>query len=108
MTRPTIVCFAREASAEHAEVTPKVFLRALLYTTAKRGLVVENLFLDSSAVRRHKRLASGHTATTGWRVGVAFLSVRKAWRATITFCHLPMAARLSFCPVTMSYKSMHL
>jgi hypothetical protein len=45
MTRPTIVCFAREASAEHAEVTPKVFLRALLYTTAKRGLVVENLFL---------------------------------------------------------------
>ena len=45
MTRPTMVCFAREASAEHAEVTPKVFLRALLYTTAKRGLVVENLFL---------------------------------------------------------------
>jgi len=24
MTRPTIVCFAREASAEHAEVTPAV------------------------------------------------------------------------------------
>jgi hypothetical protein len=44
MTRPTIVCFARDASAENAEVIPKVFLRALLYSTSKRGLVVENMF----------------------------------------------------------------
>jgi hypothetical protein len=44
MTRPTIVCFAHEASAEYAKAIPKVFLRALLYCTSKRGIVIENMF----------------------------------------------------------------
>lgn len=44
MSRPTIVCFAQDAKADDGEAVPKIFLRSLLYSTSKRGLVVENMF----------------------------------------------------------------
>ena len=42
MSRPTIIAFGHDGGSEGP---PKVFLRALLYSTAKRGRVVENMFL---------------------------------------------------------------
>jgi hypothetical protein len=41
MTRPTFVGFVRESGGE-----PKIFLRALLYATGKRGYIVEGLYLS--------------------------------------------------------------
>jgi len=41
MTRPTILFFGPDG----AEGAPKVFLRALLYSTGKRGLLIENMFV---------------------------------------------------------------
>jgi hypothetical protein len=44
MTKPTIVCFG--AVSDDQKNIPKVFLRTLLYCTAKRGIVVENMFIN--------------------------------------------------------------
>lgn len=43
MTQPTIICFKAERG-ERKEV-PKIFLRSLLYSTAKRGVVIENMYI---------------------------------------------------------------
>ena len=47
MTQPTLVFFGPDGGAGD----PKVFLRTLLYSTAKRGQIVENMFLK---LRRHE------------------------------------------------------
>jgi hypothetical protein len=44
MTKPTIVCFGT-VSGDQKNI-PKVFLRTLLYCTAKRGIIVENMFTN--------------------------------------------------------------
>ncbi|MFC1946217.1 hypothetical protein ACFLW1_03365 [Chloroflexota bacterium] len=41
MTQPTVVFFGPDGPSGH----PKIFLRTLLYSTAKRGKIVENMFL---------------------------------------------------------------
>jgi len=41
MTRPTIICFAFEG----IKGEPKIFLRTLLYSSSKQGIIVESLFL---------------------------------------------------------------
>jgi len=41
MTQPTLICLKREMPA----VRPKIFLRTLLFTTASKGSVVENMYL---------------------------------------------------------------
>jgi hypothetical protein len=41
MTRPTIVFFGPDGKGGR----PKIFLRTLLYSTAKRGQIVENIFV---------------------------------------------------------------
>jgi hypothetical protein len=46
MTLPTIVMFGPDG--EHHDGDPKIYLRSLLYSTAKRGLVVENMFVRLS------------------------------------------------------------
>jgi hypothetical protein len=46
MTRPTQIFFGYDNSRENDERPwPKVFLRALLLATARRGLVIENLYV---------------------------------------------------------------
>ena len=42
MTQPTTVMFGPDG--RHHDGDPKIFLRALLYSTAKRGHVIENMF----------------------------------------------------------------
>ena len=42
MTQPTTVMFGPDG--RHHEGEPKIFLRSLLYSTAKRGHVIENMF----------------------------------------------------------------
>ncbi len=46
MTQPTTVMFGPDG--RHHEGGPKIFLRALLYSTAKRGHVIENMFVRLS------------------------------------------------------------
>src|SRR5437879_3251360 len=41
MTRPSLVCFKREMPSGR----PKIFLRTLLFTTASKGRVIENMYL---------------------------------------------------------------
>lgn len=43
MTKPTIVCFT--VNTEDQMVIPQIYLRTLLYCTAKRGTVIENMFV---------------------------------------------------------------
>jgi hypothetical protein len=47
MTQPTLVFFGPDGP----NGDPKVFLRTLLYSTAKRGQIIENMFLK---LRRHE------------------------------------------------------
>lgn len=49
MTRPTIVFFGPDGEGGE----PKVYIRALLYSTGKRGLLIENMFIR---VRRGESL----------------------------------------------------
>jgi len=49
MTQPTLVFFGPDGPAG----SPKVFLRTLLYSTAKRGQIVENMFVK---LRRRESL----------------------------------------------------
>ncbi len=44
MTRPTIVCLAFDL--EQYRVIPKIYLRTLLFCTAQRGVVIENMYID--------------------------------------------------------------
>jgi hypothetical protein len=46
MTQPTTVMFGPDG--EHHDGDPKIYLRSLLYSTAKRGLVIENMFVRLS------------------------------------------------------------
>jgi hypothetical protein len=56
MTQPTAIFFSLDGPANSSEIPPpKVFLRSLLYSTSKRGRIVENMF-----VRLH-RLESSQT-----------------------------------------------
>jgi hypothetical protein len=48
MTRPTILAFAFEGDRRNE---PKVFLRTLLYSTSKQGVVIESIFLK---LRNHQ------------------------------------------------------
>jgi hypothetical protein len=43
ITQPTTVMFGPDG--EHHDGDPKIYLRALLYSTAKRGHVIENMFI---------------------------------------------------------------
>lgn len=43
MTKPTTIFFGPDGRGFNGE--PKVYLRTLLYTTGKRGLVIENMFV---------------------------------------------------------------
>lgn len=45
MTQPTIIYLGPDVRSADGLVHPKVYLRALLYSTAKRGCIVENMFL---------------------------------------------------------------
>jgi hypothetical protein len=56
MTQPMLVGFLHEAEE------PKIFLRAMLYATGKRGHIVEALYLRYGWVNRRRRLTSGCTA----------------------------------------------
>jgi hypothetical protein len=44
MTRPTLFYFGPDGD----QGNPKIFLRALLYSTAKRGMLVENMYVSVS------------------------------------------------------------
>lgn len=43
MTRPSLIFFGYDTTPDHPD--PKVFLRGLLFSTSKRGQVIENLYL---------------------------------------------------------------
>ena len=45
MTHPTIVAFGYDESYERS---PKVFLRTLLFSTSKRGQIIESMFVELS------------------------------------------------------------
>jgi hypothetical protein len=55
MTRPSMLFVGAEPAAPGGKVIPKIFLRALLYSTGKRGCVVESMYV------RLTRAASGQT-----------------------------------------------
>jgi hypothetical protein len=45
MTQPTVIYFGPDGGAEKEDVERKVFLRTLLYSTSKRGQIVESMFV---------------------------------------------------------------
>jgi hypothetical protein len=49
MTQPTVVFFGPDSPrTPHEETFPKVFLRALLFATARRGRVIESMYVSLS------------------------------------------------------------
>lgn len=55
MTQPTVIYLGPDGPPGGAEVFPKVFLRCLLYSTGRRGRVIESMFV---------RLRRGESAQT--------------------------------------------
>jgi hypothetical protein len=53
MTKPTLIVFTHEElSTPDRRTVPKIFLRTLLYSTAKRGWVIENMFVNLHGFHR--------------------------------------------------------
>ena len=48
MTQPTIIFFGPDSGRSHEPPLPKVFLRALLFATSKRGRVIESMYVALS------------------------------------------------------------
>jgi len=48
MTQPTTIYFGPDSSRSGNEVRSKVYLRTLLYATAKRGCIIESMFVRLS------------------------------------------------------------
>jgi hypothetical protein len=47
MTRPTLIVFSHDQiSSTERRTIPKIFLRTLIYSTGKRGHVIENMFVN--------------------------------------------------------------
>lgn len=67
MTQPTTIYFGADASASPS---PKVYLRTLLYSTAKRGQIIESMFVK---LRRGESIQTfniwGYTEKARWPVG---------------------------------------
>jgi hypothetical protein len=45
MTQPTVVYFGPDGNAPETSPAPKVFFRTLLYSTAKRGRIIESMYV---------------------------------------------------------------
>jgi len=45
MTRPTVIYFGPDGGPENGPAREKVYLRTLLYSTGKRGSIIENMFV---------------------------------------------------------------
>ena len=92
MTQPTLVFFGPDGGGG----SPKVFLRTLLYSTAKRGQIVENMFLKlQTPPFSFERSTSGFMEMAHSLEVAACLSARTASLATTTF----------FCPKTAQISS---
>lgn len=48
MTQPTVIFFGPDSGRSHESPLPKVFLRSLLFTTSKRGRVIESMYVALS------------------------------------------------------------
>jgi len=54
MTRPTIIHFGSDSSGSSEEPSPKVYLRTLLFSTSKRGRVIESMYLALARNETHQ------------------------------------------------------
>jgi len=55
MTQPTVIFFGPDAPSEHDKLPlPKVYLRALLFSTSKRGRVIESMHVTLSRNETHQ------------------------------------------------------
>jgi hypothetical protein len=60
MTKPAFIAFCYDVG-RNGQPLPKIFIRALLYSTGKRGQVVENMYIVvQSGKRRHTFNVWGH------------------------------------------------
>ena len=48
MTRPTVIYFGPDGGSQSKEAHPKVYLRTMLFSTGKRGNIIENMYLRLS------------------------------------------------------------
>jgi hypothetical protein len=105
MTPPAIVVFLYEPRNVTGQV--KIVLRALLYTTAERGHIVEAMYLKVQRGSVKEVLTSGDTAINQERCWPVEDSgwVKMDWCATITFSRHMTSVTLSFWLVTTKWKS---
>lgn len=54
MTQPTVIYFGPDAGASPDDPRPKVFLRTLLFSTAKRGRVIQYMYIALSRNETHQ------------------------------------------------------
>ena len=55
MTRPTVIFFGPDINDfADTDVSPKVFLRTLLFSTSKRGRIIENMYVTLSRNEMHQ------------------------------------------------------
>ena len=54
MTQPTVIHFGTDTSRSHEEPAAKIYLRTLLFCTAKRGQVLESMHVSLSRSETHQ------------------------------------------------------
>lgn len=87
MTQPTQIFFGYDKSRDDDERPwPKVFLRTLLFSTAKRGVVIENLYVKIACEEIAQTFSIGFTAIVMSLYGeVDFSSAKPELKRIITF-----------------------
>lgn len=53
MTQPTVIFLGPDGGSGLGNVLPKVYLRTLLFSTAKRGRIIENMHVTVSRNETH-------------------------------------------------------
>jgi hypothetical protein len=54
MTRPTVIYFGPNAKPKRGTALPKIYVRALLFATSKRGRIIESMFVKLSRNETHQ------------------------------------------------------
>lgn len=102
MTQPTTFFFGPDG----AKGLPKVYLRTLLYSTGKRGQIVESMFVK---LRRGESVQTFNIWVYGaasWLAEAGFMSDTKALLAIIIFFYRRMVPNMISCRAITPLRSM--
>lgn len=109
MTQPTVIYFGPDGGRDGVLPThQKVFFRALIHSTEKKGLIVENMFIRLRRGETRQNFNVWVLAIRNFVGEAVFLFRTLELLPIIIFCHRQICAVLSFRRAIISWTSLQL